>query len=248
MDQLSSKQKRTKPLIRPYIILSDLEGEQVKVAINKNKIIIGRLNDLNDISLSPDPQQLVTRYMHCSIEIKNCIPWIIDNASKNGTFIKRNETRQRVVGELKLQDNDVIMILGCIETDKPARYWELLYKDPMSTQEVNEYSPKLIYDWVQAKLLVKKEERHVEIASLTPLEHKLLRFMDQKNKANNHIPVMCTYDELIFALWDDVYPHTMNDVTHVVAGLRKKIEVDYKNPAFLVNIRGMGYKLVINPS
>ena len=61
------------------------------------------------------------------------------------------------------------------------------------------------------------------------------------------IPVMCTYDEIISALWEDAYSHTTNDVNHVVAALRKKIEDDHKTPKFLINIRGMGYRLNTNP-
>lgn len=245
MGKVSNSLKREVSL-RPYIILTTVEGKERKIVITEDKIIIGRLNDLNDISLEPDPQKLVTRYMHCSIEIKNSISWVVDNASKNGTFIKRNNIVQRVRGEFKLQDNDIIMILRCIGINEPADYWELLYKDPLATENIDNYSPALVYDWIQAKLFIKKEEKQSEINSLTPLEHKLLRCMDQKNKNNQNIPVMCTYDELISALWEDIYSHTMNDVNHVVAGLRKKIEIDYKKPIFLVNIRGMGHRLITN--
>jgi pSer/pThr/pTyr-binding forkhead associated (FHA) protein len=233
--------------ILPYIILSTVEGKEHKFPIDKDKIIIGRLNDINDISLQPDPQQLVTRYMHCSIEIKNCTSWIIDNASKNGTFLKRNNIIQKVKGEIRLQDNDKIMILGNIGSDETLKYWELLYKDPLATVNIENCTPVLIYDWIQAKLFINKEDKQTVINSLTPMEHKLLRYMDQRNKDNDNIPVMCTYDELISAFWDDGYSHTMNDVNHLVQGLRKKIEPNYKTPIFLVNIRGMGYRLISNP-
>jgi hypothetical protein len=230
----------------PYIILSTVDGGVRKTVINKERIIIGRLDDLNDISLLPDPQQLVTRYMHCSIEVKNYTSYVVDNASKNGTFIKRNGQIQKVKGEFKLQDNDIIMILCSIITDEPAKYWELLYKDPLSTENIEPNIEGLIYDWIQAKLFVKSGEKLAEINSITPLEHKLLRYMDQRNKMNSSIPVMCTYDELISALWDDIYSHTANDVNHIVAALRKKIEGDYKDPKYLINIRGMGYRLISN--
>lgn len=246
MKQISKTTKRKLPA-NPFIVLSNIEGKVSKIIIS-NKIIIGRLADLNDIALLPDPQQLVTRYMHCSIEIRNCTSWIIDNASKNGTFVKRRGAIQKVKGELKLQDNDVIMILCRVGANKPPKYWELLYKDPLATENVENYQSSLIYDWIQAKLFINKNSKLTEVNSLTPMEHKLLRYMDQKNKLNDNIPVMCTYDEIIASLWEDAYSHTTNDVNHVVAALRKKIEDDYKTPKFLINIRGMGYRLNNNPT
>ena len=241
------KQNKSKLPAQPFIVLSTIEGNESRIVINKDKIIIGRLDDLNDISLLPDPQQLVTRYMHCSIEIRNCTSWIVDNASKNGTFVKRRSVMQKVKGEIKLQDNDIIMILCSVGSNEPAKYWELLYKDPLATENIENYTPTLVYDWIQAKLFINKDEKLTEVNSLTPLEHKLLRYMDQKNKSNDNIPVMCTYDEIISTLWEDVYSHTTNDVNHVVAALRKKIENDYKTPKFLINIRGMGYRLITQP-
>lgn len=243
----NSKPIKSNLSVNPYIILSTIDGRENKIVINKDKIIIGRLDDLNDISLLPDSQQLVTRYMHCSIEIKNSTSWIVDNASKNGTFVKRKNVMQKVKGEVKLQDNDIIMILGSIGTKEPPKYWELLYKDPMATESIENHAAVLVYDWIQAKLFINKEEKITEVDTLTPLEHKLLRYMDQKNKLNDYIPVMCTYDEIISAVWEDVYSHTANDVNHIIAALRKKIEIDFKNPAFLVNIRGMGYRFITNP-
>lgn len=153
---------------------------------------------------------------------------------------------QKISGEIKLQDNDCIMILAKINDNEPAQYWELLYQDPFSTNDLEKDNSILVYDWIQAKLFINKDGKQEEVCSLTPLEHKLLRFMDQKNKQNNNVPVMCTYDELIAAVWDDIYSHTANDVNHIVAALRKKIEPDYKDPIYLINIRGLGYRFITN--
>ena len=241
-----SDSEKTNLSILPYIVLSTIDGKEHKFIMDKDKIIIGRLNDLNDISLQPDPHQLVTRYMHCSIETKNCSSWIVDNASKNGTFIENNKIIQRVKGEVRLQDNDKILILGDVKEDGKSVYWELLYKDPLATTKFEKSTPVLVYDWIQAKLFINTGDEQIVVSTLTPMEHKLIRCMDQRNKSNGNIPVMCTYDELISALWDDGYSHTMNDVNHLVQGLRKKIESDFRNPVFLVNIRGMGYRLITN--
>lgn len=243
--QAEKKENKSLPVM-PYLIITSLEGEQKKRSLTKDKTLIGRLPEINDISLHPDPQNLITRHMHCFIEVRSSTGWLVDNASKNGSFIKRNNVMQKVTGEIKLQNNDCIMILGKISDNENIQYWELLYQDPLSTNDLETGKTILIYDWIQAKLFINKDGKHKEVCSLTPLEHKLLRFMDQKNKLNNNVPVMCTYDELISAIWDDIYTHTANDVNHIVAALRKKIEPDFKNPVYLVNIRGLGYRFITN--
>lgn len=238
--------ERSNNSILPFLVFVTADGSKIKHILNKEKIIIGRLKDLNDISLQPDPLQLVTRYMHCSIENKNNIHWLIDNASKNGTFLKRNNSITKVQGEIRLQDDDKILILKDINAEGITLYWEFLYKDPLATSLVVNKTPGLVYDWVQATLFIDNGVARIVIDSMTPLEHKLIRFMDEKNKANENVPVMCSYDELISAVWDDAYPHTVNDVNHLVQGIRKKIEPNFREPVYLVNVRGMGYKLVSN--
>lgn len=230
----------------PYLILRSLNGDHTNFTISNEKLLIGRLPDINDIALQPDPQSLVTRHMHCFIEIRNNTGWLMDNASKNGTFLKRNNLMQKISGEIKLQDNDCIMILGELNENEEPKYWQLTYIDPLATKDIIKGQTTIVYDWIQAKLIINRDGKQEVINSLTPLEHKLLRYMDQKNKQNNNVPVMCTYDELISAVWDEIYSHTPNDVNHIVAALRKKIEKDYKNPLFLTNIRGLGYRFITN--
>lgn len=233
-------------LLIPHLVLKSITGEQTKFEITNEKLIIGRLSNLNDIALQPDPQNLVTRHMHCFIEIRNCTGWLIDNASKNGTFLKRNSLVQRISGEIKLQDNDCIMILGELNENEDPKYWQLTYIDPLATKDIIKEQSTIVYDWIQAKLIITREGKQEVVNSLTPLEHKLLRYMDQKNKLNNNVPVMCNYDELISAIWDDIYSHTPNDVNHIISALRKKIEKDHKKPLILTNIRGLGYRFITN--
>ncbi len=231
---------------RPSVIITDINGKQKELTLIKDLTVIGRLEEHNDISLSPDPQQLITRRMHCAIEIKNSIPWLIDD-SKNGTFLKRNHILMRVEKEVQLRDDDLILILGLIDENDEKKYWELSFKDPLGTKIKESFYAELIYDMIESRLFVRKGDRADEITSLTPMEHKLIRFMSKKNAANDDRPVICTYDDIIKALWEDIYHHTANDVNHIVASLRKKIEHDSKEPRFLINIRGMGYRLVSNP-
>jgi hypothetical protein len=246
MKNKAKNAKKKSSVLAPYLIFKSLNGEQTNFTFSNEKLLIGRLPDINDIALQPDPQNLVTRHMHCFIEIRNSTGWLIDNASKNGTFLNRNKQMQKISGEIKLQDNDCIMILGEINEKEDPKYWQLTYFDPLATNDIVKEQPNIIYDWIQAKLIITREGKLDVINSLTPLEHKLLRYMDQKNKQNSNVPVMCTYDELISAIWDDIYSHTPNDVNHIVAALRKKIEKDYRIPQFITNIRGLGYRFISN--
>lgn len=246
MTNKNTKKDKQNTVLMPYLILTSLKGDQTNFTISNEKLLIGRWPDINDIALQPDPNCLVTRHMHCFIEIRNSTAWLMDNASKNGTFLKRNNLMQRISGEIKLQDNDCIMILGELNENEDPKYWQLTYIDPLATKDIVNQHTTIYYDWIQAKLIINRDGKQDVINSLTPLEHKLLRYMDQKNKQNNNVPVMCTYGELISALWDDIYSHTANDVNHIVAALRKKIEKDYKNPLFLTNIRGLGYRFITN--
>lgn len=244
-NSIKNAEKRSS-VLAPYLIFRSLNGDQTNFTITNERLLIGRLPDLNDIALQPDTQNLVTRHMHCFIEIRNSTGWLIDNASKNGTFLKRNSLLQKISGEIKLQDNDCIMILGEINENEDPKYWQLTYIDPLATKDIVNEQTTIVYDWIQAKVIITRDGKQEVINSLTPLEHKLLRYMDQKNKQNSNVPVMCTYDELISAIWDDVYSHTPNDVNHIIAALRKKIEKDYKNPEIIVNIRGIGYRFITN--
>lgn len=230
-----------------YLEISGNEKTSVKFTIESDRIIIGRLPDANDISLEPDPQKLVTRYMHCSIEQRKGIYWLIDNASKNGTFLKHEQQIQRVQGEARLLNQDIILILAEIDEKDGPQYWEIKFIDPQATEHAGLYQGKncLEYDWIQTKLFIWYGSEKREISGLTPQEHKLIRFMDQRNKNNGNVSVMCSFDELIDAVWDENKDtRSQNDVNHLVWSLRKKVEQDPQHPKYLQSIRGMGYRLI----
>ena len=234
----------------PFLEVISPEGNSFRVEISKDRVTIGRFRDLNDIALEPDPQQLVTRVGHCAIERDAGGWWVIDNGSVNKTFIRWGQTTKVVDGKAPLGDGDVICILGKLtETGEPL-YWELTFHDPLKTRRAEGASQDayLEYDWIQAKLF--RIEGHIrqEIDGLRPQEHKLIRYMDQRNRANGNVPVMCTYEDLIEAIWDeDSYGHTEAEINRLVWELRKKLEPDQKEPLFLQTVRGLGYRLATRP-
>jgi len=234
----------------PKLKISGPNGERYEIELAKDRVTIGRFGEFNDVGLEPDPQQLITRKAHCVIEREADTWWIIDNGSVNRTFLRRGQHVEVVQGRAPVQDGDAIRILGMLyENDEPA-YWELIFHDPLRTNRVIDEprSAALEYDWVQARLFRIEGSHRFEIEALRPQEHKLIRYMDQRNRANGNVPVMCTYEDLITAVWGDEPDHIESEVNHLVYGLRQKIEIDPGAPMFLQSVRGLGYRLDTRPS
>lgn len=232
---------------RPYLEISGPDGQRSTSIIVGERVTFGRFAEHNDIALLPDPQHLVTRVHHCAIERANGIWWVVDNGSVNKTFLRRESGTEVVNGKAVLGDRDTILVLGRLSEVGEPSYWEIVFYDPLRTQAADIVSRLafLEYDWVQAKLVRFDGRTRAEIKGLRPQEHKLIRYMDQRNRRNGYVPVMCTYDDLIEAVWDeDAYGHTEADINRLVWELRKKIEIDPKEPQFLETVRGLGYRLV----
>ncbi len=233
----------------PILEVSGPAGEMFDVELDKDRITIGRFAAFNDIGLEPDPQQLVTRRAHCVIEREADMWWVYDNGSVNRTFIRREQQVEAVNGRAVIRDGDAIRILGMLYDDADPAYWELTFRDPLRTNRVID-SPRTVYleyDWIQARLFRIEGTYRYEIGSLRPQEHKLVRYMDQRNRANNNTPVMCTYEELLEAIWGDEPNHMNAEVNHLVYGLRQKIELDSSAPQFLQAVPGLGYRLETHP-
>ncbi|MBN1428914.1 MAG: winged helix-turn-helix domain-containing protein [Anaerolineae bacterium] len=233
----------------PELEVQSPEGETFVVKLEKDRITIGRFRAFNDVGLEPDPQQLVTRKAHCAIEHEANAWYVVDNGSVNRTFIKRGSDVEIVNGRTMVNDGDVIRVLGRFTEEGEALYWNLIFRDPMKTQPFGITSNQicLAYDWVQAKLFRLEGPHRYEISNMRPQEHKLIRYMEQRNRANGDVPVMCSYEELTTAIWGDEPDHTEAEVNHLVYELRQKIEVDPKAPCFLQPVRGLGYRLVTIP-
>lgn len=232
--------------IFPVLDICSPDGQTFQVELTKERVTIGRLREFNDIALGPDPQQLVTRKVHCAIERDGGVWWVVDSGSVNRTFVQRGEEVEVVRGRALLAPGAIIRILGRMdEADRP-HYWELAFQDPQGTQPAPQMprSAHLAYDWLQARLFRIDGSSRQEIRDLRPQEHKLIRYMDQRNRANGNVPVMCAYDELIAAIWGQDSNRTEGEINHLVWELRQKLEPDPKEPRFLETVRGLGYRLV----
>ncbi|HEX8556971.1 MAG TPA: winged helix-turn-helix domain-containing protein [Pyrinomonadaceae bacterium] len=233
----------------PYLDVRGPDDEEFRVELSEDRLTIGRFREFNDVGLEPDPQHLVTRKAHCSVERDAEGWWVADNGSVNRTFLERGRAVEIVAGRTLLTDGDRIRILGRLTEEGEAVYWNLTFRDPLKTQPVaHEAAPaaaaaRLRYDWIQAKLFLVSGATRREITDLRPQEHKLVRYMDNRNRMNGQAPVMCSYEELIEAVWGRDSAQTETEIIHLVWELRRKIEPDPKRPQFLQNVPRLGYRL-----
>lgn len=233
----------------PILEICSPEGEQTRRELTQDRITIGRYAQMNDIGLEPDPQNYVTRKAHCILERGSDAWWLIDKRGVNKTFVVRNGQPEMVVERQQLLDGDTIRILGRVLENGDTLYWELTFRDPLQTQR-GPHNPLYIcldYDWKQARLFRLMEGRREEIEGLRPQEHKLIRYMDECNRQNGGGAVLCSYDDLIRALWGDEVNHTQAEINHLVYETRKTIEADPKQPRFLQTVPGLGYRFEPRP-
>ena len=70
-------------------------ADPATIELSGERVTVGRIPELNDIALEPDPEHLVTRAEHCAFELALGSWSIVDGGGVNGTFVRR-------AGELKL--------------------------------------------------------------------------------------------------------------------------------------------------
>lgn len=114
----------------PFLDVSGPDGQQFRVELAKGRVTIGRFEKFNDVALEPDPQQLITRKAHCSIERDAHGWWVVDNGSVNCTFVQRGPIVEAVHGRALLTEGDRIRILGKLTEAGDPLYWELVFSDP----------------------------------------------------------------------------------------------------------------------
>jgi hypothetical protein len=232
----------------PYLDVHGPDGEDFRVRVGKPRFTIGRLGGaFNDLALQPDPQLLVSQVRHCSLERDEDGWWVVDTSSTNKTFVDRGqgppvEVRRRA----PLTHEDAIVILGRLTNAGERLYWRLVFREPKTVivdGGGRELEPYLEYDWARATLYRVTGQMRQEIRNLSPQEHQLIRSMGQRNRAHGDEPVMCTYQELIDALWPPPSYHTEADITRLVFSLRRKLEPTPQQPRFLQLVPGFGYRL-----
>ena len=156
----------------------------------------------------------------------------------------------------RLRDGDVILILAAIRDDSPV-YWELAFRNPAETVPASSlHAPaaasqslavELEYDREAWRIFRVRGHRREELANLPGQPHLMLRYMFDQNRRNGGIPVLCSHEDLMEAVWGQERGHTRIELNGVVHELRQRIELDPGQPRFLQNVRGLGYRLDPHP-
>ncbi len=237
------------------LVITSPNGERRSVELRKERVSIGRGSPTcqPDVQLGPDQQQWVSR-VHCVLEFRAGAWYASDNATVNGTLIRRGDRTSRLEGAARLVHGDTILILGDVDSAGVARYWSLAYVDPYVTRPADlpptsEERPRVEVDWVGARVFRRIDGERHEVVGLRPKAYQLVRYMAGRSFRNQGAPVVCTYAELITALWGERHEwppgrsFTKEDVRDVVNDARARLELDKSHPRLLETVRGIGYRL-----
>ncbi len=237
------------------VVVSRPDGEvSTTLTLPQRQITVGRRPDANDIALEPDPQLLVGRAGHCKLEPDGTRWFVVDGGSVNGTFLRRDGELSSVSAPVALRDGDVVCVLGAVSDSGERSFFELAFRstrDPQATRAApiasTDVAPEmasggcLVYDPHEARLtLVRGGERHE--VPIRAQAHRLIRRMAERNAAGDGSPALCTYDELVRAVWLDEPLHTREELAKLVWELRRKL--DRLGGGDLIETeRGLGYRL-----
>jgi hypothetical protein len=227
----------------PVVTVYDPQGaERARIELSGEQLSVGRLPEVNDVALEPDPDQLVTRKQHCILLREGSRWYVADQRSANGTFVRREGELVRISEETQLNDGDVVCIAGRIERRRP-RYWELVYTDKTRTQvlDLPGVRSRLMYERNTGRLMLVQQDDRVEI-SLRPQARKLVLHMATRNSQAGDEAVLCLHDELMEAVWGGEPFHTRNDLARLFWELRRELE-PRGGEDFVEAVRGVGYRL-----
>jgi DNA-binding winged helix-turn-helix (wHTH) protein len=231
------------------VVVHGPDGKQpVRLELAGDRVTVGRLPEANDIALQPDPQLLVTRAAHCTLERAGTRWFVVDGGSVNGTFLRRKSGLDRVVNRTALHDGDVICVLASIAETGERSYFELAFhatEDSQATRTAagttRSTAECLSYDSNEARLLLLQNGERHEIA-IRAQAHRLVRYMAERNAAGGGSPALCTHDELMHAVWADEPMHTREELAKLMWELRKKLE-PFQAEHLIENERRLGYRM-----
>jgi len=235
-------------------------GEVSTAELDGSLVTIGRPapEHAPDISLGPDHQRWVSR-VHCTLDSRDGVWMVADNASTNGTLLRKGDDTRHLDAPRRIQHGDMILILGEMSADAEPLYWELTFLDPHTTRRAPHGVPapgpaaglSLRYDWVAAIAYRCEAGAETPITGLRPQGHQLLRYMTGRSQAGG--AVACDHRELITALWGEPEEwrqhrsYTRSDLATVVLATRRSIEPVPSTPRILETVTGIGYRLHVFP-
>lgn len=103
-------------------------------------------------------------------------------------------------------------------------------------------SPVLSFPGLEIKLYQRRVLRDGEDVALTRLEYGTLAYLASSPGR------VFTQEQIFEAVWDMDSDSCHSSVVNVIYNLRKKIEPDSKNPAYIKTLLGVGYKFDMESS
>jgi DNA-binding winged helix-turn-helix (wHTH) protein len=230
MEERSSEEHRQ----RTEVVVRGPDGRTTRtIDLRGERLTFGRAREANDVVLAPDPQQLVGRTAHCAFELEGGRWFVVDGGSVNGTLLRRGSKEERVAARTALRDGDVVRVLALVAGSGERRYFELVFhsgRDPHATRPAGVMSGSLRqiveacleYDASGERLLLRHGGERHEIR-LRPQGHRLVRYMADRNASAGGSPVLCTHDELVYAVWGEEPLHTRGELARLVWELRRAL-------------------------
>ncbi len=223
------------------VVVSGPAGaDRATFTLSGERVTVGRLAAVNDISLEPDPEHLVTRAEHCMFERTGDAWSIVDGGGVNGTFVRRGGQLRQVSGRMPLRSGDVVCVLASIPHQEVPRYFELAFETSADSQatraaQAHDLEDCLSYDPDEARLVLVHEGEQHEL-HIRAQAHKLVRYMAER------APSLCTHEELMHAVWGDEPMHSREELAKLVWELRKELE-PFDAGHLIENERRLGYRL-----
>jgi len=223
------------------VVVSGPAGaDRATFTLSGERVTVGRLAEVNDISLEPDPEHLVTRAEHCMFERTGDAWSIVDGGGVNGTFVRRGGQMREVSGRMPLRSGDVVCVLASIPHQEVPRYFELAFETSADSQatraaQAHDVEDCLSYDPDEARLVLVHEGEQHEL-HIRAQAHKLVRYMAER------APSLCTHEELMHAVWGDEPMHSREELAKLVWELRKELE-PFDAGYLIENERRLGYRL-----
>jgi FHA domain len=223
------------------VVVSGPAGaDRATFTLSGERVTVGRLAAVNDISLEPDPEHLVTRAEHCVFERTGEAWSIVDGGGVNGTFVRRGGQLRQVSGRMPLRSGDVVCVLASIPHQEVPRYFELAFETSADSQatraaQAHDLEDCLSYDPDEARLVLVHEGEQHEL-HIRAQAHKLVRYMAER------APSLCTHEELMHAVWGDEPMHSREELAKLVWELRKELE-PFDAGHLIENERRLGYRL-----
>ena len=233
----------------PYLSIQSPDGQSQRLILTETRYTIGRLPDCNDIAL-PENEGIITRVHHCILE-REAEGWSVTDKSTNGTILEREGQAFPLAeqnGRKALMNSEDVIVI---------HHWRLTFVDPSRTKPIATpgqgsslvVSTAAKSSWlfkVSQETLFKVENGTREPIHVRPQVRKMVKHLVGRNLANEQVPVLCTREELIGAVWGEEFGSHDQDLDRLAMEIRRVLKQTADSKQWLETVTGSGYILRID--